>query len=159
MLKKHQKKPTASLGCYDGLFAPQAFEGDKKVAIIPTWGFDIDYRFNPKWAVYAQADLKMQSFEVEDKQDVILSRNYPISVAALAHFRPIPHWSVFVGPGREFESSKSLWIFKIGTEYAFEFSERFELGVLLMYENREELYDGWSLGVSYNFRLWHRNQP
>ena len=26
---------------------PQATEGGKEVAIIPTWGFDLDYFFHP----------------------------------------------------------------------------------------------------------------
>jgi hypothetical protein len=133
---------------------PQAFEGDKKVAIIPTWGFDIGYHFNPNWAVYAQADLKMQSFEVEDNQQVVLTRNYPFSVAVVGQFEVLDRWAVFVGPGIELERTKNLWIFKIGTEYNFEMTEKLEIGVGLIYENRQELYDGWTFGVTFNYRLW-----
>jgi hypothetical protein len=135
---------------------PQANQGGQKMAIIPTWGFDVDYIFHRKWSISAQADIKMQSFEVES-EEVVLDRSYPFSLALAGHFRPLPHWSFFAGPGLEFEQSRNLWIFKIGTEYAFEISETFEIGIGLIYENREEVYDGFTFGVSFNTRLWTRH--
>ena len=29
---------------------PNATEGGKELAIIPTWGFDVDYFFHPRWS-------------------------------------------------------------------------------------------------------------
>lgn len=136
---------------------PQASQSGKSVAVIPTWGFDLDYIFHPKWSLCTQADIKMQSFEVEE-DEVVVERSYPFSLALLGHFRPFRHWSFFAGPGIEFESSRNLWIFKIGAEYSFEISETFEIGVGLMYENREEVYDGLTFGVSFNTRLWQRRE-
>jgi len=135
---------------------PQATEGGKSVVVIPTWGIDLDYVFNQKWAVGFQTDIKLQSFVVEDKNNIELARNYPASFTIVGLFRPLPHLAVFTGPGIEYEESKSLWIFKLGAEYIYEFSEKFELGVGLIYENREELYDGITLGVSFNFLLANR---
>jgi hypothetical protein len=137
---------------------PQAFEGEKTVAIIPAWGLDLGYHFSQKWAIYTQTDIKLQSFEVEDKDEVVLTRNFPVSVALLGQFHLVKHWAIFVGPGIEFERSKNLWIFKLGTEYNFEMSEILEIGVGLIYENREELYDGWTFGVTFNYRLWKPNK-
>ena len=137
---------------------PHAFEGTKTVAIIPSWGLDLDYVFHPKWAVALQTDIKLQSFEVEDKDQVVLVRNYPISFAVVGAYKVLPRWRLFFGPGIEYEQSRSLWIFKLGAEYAFEISEEFEIGVGLMYENRQDLYDGWTFGVSFNRRLWAKKK-
>jgi hypothetical protein len=138
---------------------PQAYEGEKTVAVIPSWGLDLDYAFNSKWAAVVQVDIKLQSFEVEDENNFNLTRNYPASFCLAGLYQPIPHLSVFLGPGIEYESTRSLWIFKIGTEYSFEISEIFEIGVGIIYENREELYEGWTFGVSFNTRLWKSDKP
>jgi hypothetical protein len=51
-----------------------------------------------------------------------------------------------------------VWIFKFGAEYSHEFSERFELGVGLIYENRGKLYDGFTFGDAFNTHLWNKNK-
>ena len=43
---------------------PSATEGGKKIAVIPMWGFDVDYYFHPRWSAAMQGDLKLQSFEI-----------------------------------------------------------------------------------------------
>ena len=38
---------------------PQRTNGNKKVAIIPIWGFVVDYFFHPKLSVALQGDIKL----------------------------------------------------------------------------------------------------
>src|SRR6187549_1008069 len=71
---------------------PKATEGGKKVTIIPTWGFDIDYFFHPRWSVALQGDVKLQSFEVEDSH-LALERSYPVALATVLHYHALHHWS------------------------------------------------------------------
>jgi len=101
---------------------PKRVDGDKKVAVIPTWGFDVDYFFHPRWSVAVQGDLKLHSFEIEH-DGVVLERNYPVSFAGVIHYHALRHWSFYAGPGYEFEKSENLFLVKIGTEYSFEISE------------------------------------
>ncbi len=133
---------------------PQAREGGKTVAVIPTWGFDFDYLFHKRWSVGLQSDIKLQSFEIEEKDQVVLARNFPVSLALMAHYRTMKAWSFFLGPGIEFEQSENLFIAKIGVEYSFEITEKFGIGLGLMYENRDEVYDGFTFGVSFGTLLW-----
>jgi hypothetical protein len=137
-------------------YIPQAYEGGKTVAIIPAWGLDLDYHFSRKWAIFIQNDVKLQSFEIEDEDEVVLERNFPFSIAVLGHYTPFSRLSFFAGPGIELEKNRNLWIFKIGVGYSFEISETFELGIGLIYENREELYDGLNFGVSFSYQLWEK---
>ncbi len=132
---------------------PKATEGGKAVAVIPTWGIDVDYYFHHRWSVALQLDIKMQSFEVEEN-GTFLKRSYPLSVTPVLHYHLRRHWSFYAGPGYEFETSKNLFITKIGSEYSFEISENFEIALNLIYENRQEVYDGWTFGIAFNKKLW-----
>jgi hypothetical protein len=134
---------------------PKATEGGVKVTIIPTWGFDVDYFFHPRWSVALQGDLKLQSFEVEDG-DALLSRSFPLAFTTVLHYHALHHWSFFTGPGYEFEKHKNLFLVKVGTEYSFEITENFEIALNLIYENRQEVYDGWTFGIAFNKKLWER---
>jgi hypothetical protein len=57
---------------------PNVFESGKKVAIIHTWRFDVDYFFHPRWSIALQGDIKLQSFKVEDGK-AIMERGYPFA--------------------------------------------------------------------------------
>lgn len=48
----HQPKLRAAIMANSHV--PTATEGGKTVTIIPTWGFDIDYYFHPRWSVALQ---------------------------------------------------------------------------------------------------------
>lgn len=135
---------------------PNAFEGDKKIIVIPTWGFDVDYFFHRRWSFAIQGDVKLQSFEVEEENGVILARSYPTTLASVIHYHALRHWSFYLGPGYEFEQSENFFLVRAGTEYSFEITEKFEIGLNLMYENKEEVYDTWTFGVAFNTILWKR---
>ena len=135
---------------------PQATEGGKSVTIIPVWGLDLDYYFHRRWSIGLQADLKVQNFEVEEEGQVLLNRNFPLSIALVGHYHALRNWSFYIGPGIELEESKNLFLVKIGTEYSFEISEQFEIALNFIYENRDEVYDGFTFGVAFNKLLWKK---
>lgn len=137
---------------------PHAYEGGKSVTVIPVWGFDLDYFFQRRWSVGLQADIKLQSFEVEEENNVILERNHPVSVALVGHYHALRNWSFYLGPGIELEQSENLFLIKLGTEYSFEITEQFEIALNLIYENRDELYDGFTFGVAFNTLLWKKSR-
>ncbi|MCU0369094.1 MAG: hypothetical protein MUF39_09720 [Cyclobacteriaceae bacterium] len=134
---------------------PKSFEGDKKIAIIPTWGVDVDYFFHPRWSVAIQSDIKLQDFEVkvEDKE---LERINPVALAGVIHYHALRHWSFYVGPGIELEKSENLFLVRAGTEYSFEISEDFEIALNLLYENKDDVYDTWTFGIAFNKKLWQK---
>jgi hypothetical protein len=134
---------------------PKSFEGDMKIAIIPTWGVDVDYFFHPRWSVAIQGDIMLQDFEVkvEDKE---LERINPVALAGVIHYHALQHWSFYIGPGIELEKSKNLFLLRAGTEYSFEISEDFEIALNLLYENKDEVYDTWTFGIAFNKKLWQK---
>lgn len=134
---------------------PEATEGGKKVYIMPTWGFDVDYYFHPRWSVAVQGDIKLQSFDVEEGSQV-LERNHPVAFAGVLHYHALRHWSFFLGPGYELEEHENLFLVKVGTEYSFEISENFEIALNLIYENKRDVYDALTFGVAFNKKLWEK---
>lgn len=134
---------------------PQAYEGEKRVPVIPAWGFDVDYFFHPRWSIALQADLKLQSFEVEN-EGVFLERSYPFSLAPVMHYHFKRHWSLYLGPGWEFEKNENLYFLKLGTEYSFEMSETFEIALNLAFENKQDIYNAWTFGIAFNKRIWKK---
>jgi hypothetical protein len=137
---------------------PKAYEGEKKVTIIPTWGADVDYFFHPRWSVALQADIKLQSFEVEEENNVFLERSYPFAFATVLHYHALRHWSFYMGPGYELESHENLFLVRAGTEYSFEITEDFEIALNLIYENKEEVYDAFTFGIAFNKKLWQKKE-
>lgn len=134
---------------------PHATEGGKEVVVIPTWGFDVDYFFHSRWSVALQGDIKLQSFEVDEGQ-AVLERNYPLALVGVIHYHALRHWSFYLGPGYELESHENLFLVRLGTEYSFEISEDFEIALNFIYENKDEVYDTWTLGVAFNKKLWEK---
>jgi hypothetical protein len=136
---------------------PKATEGGNHVAIIPVWGFDVDYYFHKRWSVAIQGDVKLQSFEVEN-DNVVVERSYPFAVATVIHYHALRHWSFFAGPGIELEKHENFYLGKIGTEYSFEITDNFEIALNFAYENKQEVYDGWTFGIAFNKKLWERKE-
>lgn len=134
---------------------PTANTNGKDVVIIPTWGFDVNYQFHRRWSTGLQAEIKLQSFEVEDGESE-LQRTDPLALAAVIQYHTLKHWSFYTGPGIELEKSRNLFLFKLGTEYGFEISETFEISLNLVYENKQDIYDAWTFGIAFNKKLWER---
>jgi hypothetical protein len=135
---------------------PKAFEGGKHATVIPTWGFDVDYFFHPRWSVALQGDIKLQSFEIEEENNVSLERNYPVALVTVLHYHALRHWSFYLGPGYELESHGNLFLLRAGTEYSFEITKDFEIALNLLYENKDEVYDTWTFGIAFNKKLWEK---
>ncbi len=135
---------------------PNAYEGDTKVDVSPTWGFDVDYFFHKRWSVALQGDIKIQKFEV-DFEGGTLERSYPIALAGVIHYHAMRHWSFYVGPGYELDKNENLFLVKLGTEYSFEISEDFEIALNLAIENKDNVYDTWTFGVAFNKRIWAKD--
>lgn len=134
---------------------PKSFEGEKKLVIIPTWGFDVDYFFHPRWSAAIQADIMLQDFEVK-VEDEELERIMPVALVGVLHYHALRHWSFYIGPGIELEKSENLFLVRVGTEYSFEISENFEIALNLIYENKDEVYDTWTFGIAFNKKLWEK---
>jgi hypothetical protein len=149
---EHQKKIRGAIMMANS-HVPNSTNGDKQIVVIPTWGFDVDYFFHRRWSVALQGDIKLQSFEIEH-EGVALEKSFPVAFAGVIHYHALRHWSFYAGPGYEFEKTENLTFVRLGTEYSFEITEKFEIALNLAYENKQEVYDAWTFGIAFNKMLW-----
>lgn len=104
---------------------------DKQTFVAPTIGLDYFYRFNHKIGLGLQNDLELASYELESGSNEILKREYAFVSAVVFFYEPVSWWSVFAGPGYEFEHHESFFLARIGTDFIKRFN------------------DGWSLALTF----------
>jgi len=132
---------------------PDAFEEGQfeKAVYVPTIGLDYFYQLDEKWKFGLAVDLELGNYLV-DFNRAPLSRENALIIVAAAGFEILPRWGIIAGPGIEFEKSKNLFIFRIGTEYEFELGNDWGLSPSLNYDFKEE-YSTWAFGIGLSKRL------
>jgi len=121
-----------SIGLFVGYtFIPKPVEsGETSTFVAPTIGVDYLYKFNHKFGLSLQSDIELAAYEIETGHEDFLKREYAFVSTLVFMYEPISWWSVFGGPGFEYEHNKSFYVTRLGTE----FIKRFE--------------DGWSLALT-----------
>ena len=122
--------------------------GTSGAVIVPSWGFDYEYWFNDKWGLGLHNDLELLTYVVDNNELGELKRERPVIVSMVGLFNPIYNLVVYIGPGIELEKHESFFVYRVGLEYEFEINESWELSPGVFYDNKEGLFDTWSIGLS-----------
>ncbi|MBB3697596.1 hypothetical protein KMW28_05380 [Flammeovirga yaeyamensis] len=160
----HEKKCRSKVSFYMGYTAiPQAINHD--ALIVPTIGFDYSYRLNKKFSIGIVNDLEMAQYVVEvepatgghhggeAKEAEHLEREFAYVGAVVLYYSPIKGWNIGVGPGLELEKNKNFFVGKVVVEKEFELPGEWEIAPTLQYDIKEQVYDSWSLGVTFGKRF------
>ena len=127
-------------------------EGEERAKIIPVLGLDYEYWFNHKIGLGVQNDLELTSYTIErDHQDYI-DREYAFVTALVFLYEPLPSWSLFLGPGYEFEANHNFPLVKIGTDIGKSFEDGWSVGITLAYDIKE-VNSAASVGITVGKRL------
>ncbi len=125
--------------------------GSKKWLALPSWALNYNFKFKPKWAIGLHIDMITENFEVEEhlnqSTNTTIERSYPITLAAMATFKPGKHFSFLLGAGGEFSKAGDLFLFRIGAEYSYEINEKWELNAMLTDDLKVKSYNSWSIGL------------
>ena len=97
--------------------------------IAPTFGIDFTYKMSPRWFITSMNDVELASYLINTGDIVNLNREYAFITALVVTWEVLPHWGIFAGPGIELEKHENFYVTKIGTEYIFVFSNKWDLGV------------------------------
>lgn len=135
------------------------------ISSAAAFGLDVNYWLTNRWAVGVHSDMVFENFIVEEKKGTkennFLEREYPVSVNAIAMFKPIHSLGLLAGGGREFAKEKNLTMFLAGAEYMFELPNDWELGVSATYEAKRHAYDTVVLGLGvthlFSFERHHKH--
>ena len=112
---------------------------------VPTIGLDYFYTLNPKWAIGVVVDLELGKYAVNFGGENIPRENAVVT-GVVAGYTLLKGWSVYAGPGVEFESNRNLFIFRATTEYEFELGKNWGLSPGFSYDFKKE-YSTYALGV------------
>ena len=112
-------------------------DGNQQVKVIPVFGFDYEYFINHKFGLGLFNDIELSSYSVEDDHQEYLERNYAFVTSLVFLYEPLIGWSLFAGPGYEFEKHHSFPVIKVGTELVKNFNHGWSMGVAASYEFKE----------------------
>ena len=122
----HEGLYANTLGLFVGFtFIPNYMEsGEKESFVAPTIGLDYLYKFNHKIGLGLLNDLELASYEIEQgNNEETLKREYAFVSALVFVYEPVAWWSVFAGPGFEYEHHKSFFVARLGTEFIKRFND------------------------------------
>lgn len=112
---------------------------------VPTIGVDYYYKFNSKWQTGVVVDVELGKYAVDFGSEEITREN-AIVTGVVAGYTLLKGWSVFAGPGVEFERNKNLFIIRASTEYEFELGKNWGLAPAFSYDFKKE-FGTYALGV------------
>ena len=112
---------------------------------VPTIGVDYYYKLNPKWQLGVVVDLELGKYAVDFGGENIPRENAVVT-GLVAGYTLLKGWSIFAGPGVEFERSRNIFIVRASTEYEFELGKNWGLAPALSFDFKKE-YSTYSLGI------------
>lgn len=124
-----------------------------ELLIIPTFGLDIEYWFNPHWAIGLHNDIELESFEIKTAEGEFIERQFPVVLTLDAIWKPRRYWVLLAGPGYEITPEENFAVFRMGMEFEYEISHWLDISPNVMYDIRDNAFDTFSYGLGVGFRF------
>jgi hypothetical protein len=126
--------------------------GNTKWLSLPSWAINYNYKFSQKWAVGLHNDIILEDFVVQEHLknsggEEVLERSYPIASAVMASYKPGRHFSFMLGAGGEFSHTGNLFLIRIGAEYGYHISKKYELNANITNDLKINAYNSWAIGL------------
>ena len=138
-------------------YIPSADLGsDAKVTIIPTWGVDLQYWFNPQFGIALKSDLEIANYTVKynPEDSGTLFRKTPLILSLPALFSPWDNGLTFLlGPGMEFEKKKDLFVLRAGVGYEVELNKHWDFAPELVYDFKGGHINSLTLAITVGKRF------
>jgi hypothetical protein len=122
--------------------------GEKQWIVMPSWAVNYDYWLSDKWAAGLQFDLILETFVIEHNGEEDIERDKPYSFTPVALFKPWKHITFTGGFGIEFSEEKDIPFTRLGVEYGWHLPNNWELGGELLWDNKLNYYNSWSIVLS-----------
>lgn len=116
---------------------PTASKENSGFLVLPTWGFDLQYWFNEKWAFGFKGDLEIANYIIEDKEgENQLERENPIILTTPVFYSPWENngWEFFMGPGVELEGEHNFFVWRTGVAYEFHLGKGWDFAPEVIYD-------------------------
>ncbi|WP_395049773.1 hypothetical protein [Flavobacterium sp.] len=126
-------------------------DGNTDWISFPSFAFDYNFVFSPKWRIGFHNDVIFEDFIVEttnsegDKKE--LERSEPIASVLVLGFKPGKHFTFEAGMGYEISKEENLFLTRIGAEYSLELPNEFEFIANVIYDVKWDAYDSFAFGI------------
>lgn len=134
-------------------YIPTASTTDNKLVIIPVWGLDFQYWFNPKWGIALKNDIEIAKYIINlDGSDEL--RDNPIIISLPLFYSPWDNGlAFFTGPGIELEEHTNFSIFRFGIAYELEFGNHWDFAPELVYDLKDGHINSLTLAIGVGKRF------
>ena len=130
-------------------------DGDTEWLTLASWSLNYDHWFSDKWAIGLQNDIVLESFIIEHGNEELLERSYPVSSVPVFLYKPGKKLVIFGGVGAEISKGNNLTMTRLGLEYGFHLSPKWEVGVTALWDGKWNYYNSWGLGFTFS-RMWRK---
>jgi hypothetical protein len=127
--------------------------GEKQKKILPAWALDYDYFISEKWLIGFHTDIVVESFEIENFENKIIKRNYPLTGTLVLSRKITEELGVQLGTGLEYADKESYGLLRLGFDYGWKIRDDFELSALFNYDYKIEGYQTFMIGLGVS-KLW-----
>ncbi|NLR91137.1 MULTISPECIES: hypothetical protein [Flammeovirga] len=128
--------------------------------LVPTFGIDYTYKLSKKFSIGVVNDIEIAQYMVEIPAEggshgehggatEELEREFAYVGAVILYYSPLEGWNIGIGPGVELEKNKNFFVGKVIIEKEFELPGHWALSPSFQYDIKGNVYDAWSLGVSF----------
>lgn len=130
-------------------------DGKTQWLVLASWSLNYDYWLSNRWAVGLQSDIVLETFVIEDHENEIIERSYPVSLVPVAIYKVGNHLSVLGGVGFELAEERNLTMTRLGLEYGFHLPKSFEVGAALVWDGKWDYYNSWGLAITVS-KIWRK---
>ena len=137
-------------------YIPSAETIDNKVLVLPVWGLDFQYWFNPKWGIALKNDVEIANYFIENTDGTTekLERENPVIVSLPLLFSPWDnHLTFLLGPGIEFDSGHNFSIFRLGVSYEFELPGHWDFAPEFVYDLKDGHINAFTIAIGVGKRF------
>jgi hypothetical protein len=152
---QHKESPHSISFLMSHTHISQGSEGGvSRWLVLPSFGFDYNYKFSSDWSLGIHNDLILESFKIiKPDGETELERTRPIVSILTAGYKPGKHLTYQIGVGGEFAKEEHFFLTRIGIEYGYEISENLEVFTNLVYDVKWAYYDSYVIGIGVTKRL------
>ena len=81
------------------MLVPNSFaDNTNDIIVVPTFGFNYDYRFKSNWGLGIHTDIILQEYTIEKHgNNEVVVRENPVSISGILFYKPHHKWGIWCG--------------------------------------------------------------
>ena len=134
-------------------YLPRDTRVGKDIAILPSFGLDLEYWFNERIGLGLHNDLELLIFHVKEEEDLIIERDYPVLITLDLLVNVYKGLTVYIGHGAELERTQNFSVTRFGIEYEIPIRNGWDVYPVFFHDVRRNAYDTFSFGLGIGKRF------